>query len=39
MEAKNKEGDLLIEPRQGLLDRSKTIWALVNSNDYEQTVE
>lgn len=26
-----------IERRQGLVDRSKTIWALVNPNDYEAT--
>ena len=25
--------------RQGLVDRSKTIWALVNPNDYEATVQ
>ena len=25
--------------RQGLLDRSKTIWALVNPNDYEATMQ
>ena len=29
----------LIERRQGLLDRSKTIWALVNPNDYEATLQ
>lgn len=29
----------MIERRQGLLDRSKTIWALVNPNDYEQVVQ
>ena len=28
-----------IERRQGLVDRSKTIWALVNPNDYEATVQ
>lgn len=28
-------GEPMIERRQGLVDRSKTIWALVNPNDYE----
>ena len=28
-----------IERRQGLVDRSKTIWALVNPNDYETTMQ
>ena len=28
-----------IERRQGLVDRSKTIWALVNPNDYEQVAQ
>ena len=35
MDARNAAGDPLIERRQGLVDRSKTIWALVNPNDYE----
>jgi len=34
-----KEGKPMIETRQGLLDRSKTIWALVNPNDYEQVAQ
>ena len=34
-----KDGKPLIERRQGLLDRSKTIWALVNPNDYEATMQ
>jgi len=38
MEAKDKAGQPLVERRQGLLDRSKTIWALVNPNDYETTL-
>lgn len=38
MNAKNGE-DPLIERRQGLLDRSKTIWALVNPNDYELVLQ
>ena len=29
----------MIERRQGLLDRSKTIWALVNPNDYEAVAQ
>lgn len=33
-----RQGDRpMIERRQGLVDRSKTIWALVNPNDYEAT--
>ena len=32
-------GKPMIERRQGLVDRSKTIWALVNPNDYEATVQ
>jgi len=39
MDAKDKDGEPLIERRQGLQDRSKTIWALVNPNDYESVVE
>ena len=35
MNATNAEGKPMIERRQGLQDRSKTIWALVNPNDYE----
>ncbi len=35
MNAKDRSGEPMIERRQGLLDRSKTIWALVNPNDYE----
>lgn len=38
MGAVDKAGKPLIERRQGLLDRSKTIWALVNPNDYETTL-
>ena len=33
------DGKPLIERRQGLMDRSKTIWALVNPNDYEQVAQ
>ena len=29
------EGNPMIERRQGLMDRGKTVWALVNPNDYE----
>ena len=32
-------GKPMIERRQGLVDRSKTIWALVNPNDYEATFQ
>lgn len=40
MGAKDKKsGEPLVERRQGLLDRSKTIWALVNPNDYETVVQ
>ena len=38
MEASNG-GKPVVERRQGLVDRSKTIWALVNPNDYEATVQ
>ena len=39
MGAVTKEGTPMIERRQGLLDRSKTIWALVFPNDYEQVAQ
>lgn len=39
MDAKDKKGEPLIERRQGLVDRSKTIWALVNPNDYETVAQ
>lgn len=40
MEAKTASGDPMIEILQGgLQDRSKTIWALVNPNDYELVVQ
>ncbi len=32
-------GEPMIERRQGLQDRSRTIWALVNPNDYEMVVQ
>lgn len=35
----NKTGALLITRRQGLLDRSKTIFALVNPDDYEMVLQ
>lgn len=38
MNATNGDGPM-IERRQGLVDRSKTIWALVNPNDYEATLQ
>ena len=34
-----QNGAPMIERRQGLLDRSKTIWSLVNPNDYEMVVQ
>ena len=39
MNKKDANGDPLMEQRQGLLDRSKTIWALVNPNDYELVLQ
>ena len=39
MNANGPDGKPLIERRQGLVDRSKTIWALVNPNDYEATMQ
>ena len=39
MNATGADGKPMIERRQGLVDRSKTIWALVNPNDYEATVQ
>lgn len=39
MNAKQKSGEPMIERRQGLVDRSKTIWAMVNPNDYEMVVQ
>ena len=32
-------GEPMVERRQGLLDRSKTIWSLVNPNDYEMVLQ
>ena len=39
MNATGPDGTPMIERRQGLVDRSKTIWALVNPNDYEATMQ
>lgn len=39
MNADGKDGKPMIERRQGLLDRSKTIWGLVFPNDYETTLQ
>ena len=39
MNATDKDGEPMIERRQGLVDRSKTIWALVNPNDYEAVAQ
>ena len=34
-----QNGKAMIARRQGLVDRSRTIWALVNPNDYEATMQ
>jgi len=39
MNSRDANGEPMIERRQGLMDRSKTIWALVNPNDYEHVAE
>ena len=39
MNKQQSDGNPMIERRQGLMDRSKTIWALVNPNDYEQVAQ
>ena len=39
MNATGPDGKAMIERRQGLVDRAKTIWALVNPNDYETTMQ
>ena len=39
MNAQGSDGKPMVERRQGLVDRSKTIWALVNPNDYEATFQ
>ena len=39
MNKQQADGNPMIERRQGLMDRSKTIWALVNPNDYEQVAQ
>ncbi len=39
MNAKQPNGEPMIEQRQGLMERSKTIWALVNPNDYEMVAQ
>ena len=39
MNKQTGDGKPMIERRQGLMDRSKTIWALVNPNDYEQVAQ
>ena len=39
MDAKDSKGNAYVVRRQGLLDRAKTIWALVNPNDYETTLQ
>lgn len=39
MNAVGADGNPMIERRQGLVDRSKTIWAAVNPNDYEAVAQ
>ncbi len=39
MNARQANGEPMVERRQGLVDRSKTIWAQVNPNDYEMVVQ
>jgi len=39
MNATAADGKPMIERRQGLVDRAKTIWGMVNPNDYEATVQ
>ena len=39
LNATDANGEPMIERRQGLLERSKTIWALVNPNDYEAVAQ
>lgn len=39
MNKRDAKGNPMIERRQGLQDRSKTIWALVNPNDYELVLQ
>ena len=39
MNKQQGDGNPMIERRQGLVDRSKTIWALVNPNDYEDVMQ
>ena len=39
MGANGADGKPMVERRQGLVDRSKTIWAMVNPNDYEATMQ
>ena len=39
IDAQTGDGKPMIERRQGLVDRSKTIWALVFPNDYESTIQ
>ena len=39
MDTKQSNGIPYLERRQGLQDRSKTIWGLVNPNDYELVIQ
>ena len=39
MDAKQPNGEPFVERRSGLVDRSKTIWAMVYPNDYEMVAQ
>lgn len=39
MDKKQNNGEPLVERRMGLVDRSKTVWAIVNPNDYEYVAQ
>ena len=39
MDAKQPNGEPFVERRAGLVDRSKTIWAMVYPNDYEMVAQ
>lgn len=39
MDAKQDNGEPFVERRSGLVDRSKTVWAIVYPNDYEMVAQ
>ena len=39
MDAKQPNGEPFVERRSGLVDRSKTVWAMVYPNDYEMVAQ